>query len=145
MKKHLRKNDYWQMPVFQHDDKHFTKLRWRKISQMMKNGVFLVQFAKKYYLWHLEVTDYQGGDSSIFRKSVKSAKQHFYLRKNGNLQHIGYKSFMRKRFQQSPAPALFEMGHLRNFTRFLQGFQTQALEKCAKSLSKSNGLNLRML
>ena len=116
-----------------------------KTSQMKIKGVFLAQFAKKYYFCHLEVIDYQGGDSSIFRKSVKSAKQHFYLRKNGNLQHIGYKSFMRKQFQQSPAPALFGKGYLRNFTRFLQGFQTQALEKCAKSLSKSNGLNLRML
>ena len=141
----LRKNEDWHLVDYQINDKYLTNSQRWKFSKMMKKPLFLAWFAKIHYFCHLKVPDNQQGHLRVFRKSAKRRKQEIDLRKTENAQHIGYESFMKNQHRQSTAPDIFRRGHLRNFMRFLQGFQTQTLEKSAKLFTKSNWLILKSL
>ena len=73
------------MLEYKHYQKYWTKLKLGKISQMSKMTLFLAWFAKKRYFCNLKVTDYQGGEILVFRKSAKNRKQDMDLRKIKNI------------------------------------------------------------
>ena len=91
------------------------------------------------------MTDNQEVENKDFRKSANMNKAIIHLRKIALQQLTGYESVMRKKHQQSQAPAIFGEGHLRKIAYFAQGFHSQAFYLNAKHFTKSNLLIYKLL